>query len=294
MIDRRLLSLAPKAKRSAAAAVAARWGALLADALIIIVLTALIGRLAAGTAAAGDAARAVALCLLAALARALCGFWASRVSYAASAGVKKHLREKLYSRLIALGPGYGETAGTAEILQIATEGVDQLETYFGRYLPQFFYSIAAPLTLFFIMAAINLQAAFVLLICAPLIPLLLLLISKLAGKMASQQWNSYISLGDRFLENIQGMTTLKVYGADGEQQKETAKEAELFRRSTMRLLRMQLGSIIVMDFVAFGGAALGIGTAAWEYGQGSVSLAGALALMLLAAEYFIPLRQLGS
>jgi ABC-type transport system involved in cytochrome bd biosynthesis fused ATPase/permease subunit len=293
VIDRRLLALAPEAGRRVAGAVLAKWGALLADVTIIAAVTRLLGLLAAGGAPEGLAAT-LAVCALAALLRAFCGLQAEKVSFAAQTGVKKQLREKLYAHLTKLGPGYGESIGTAEILQIATEGVDQLEIYFGRYLPQFFYSIAAPLTLFCVMAPIDLRAAAVLLVCAPLIPAILLLIGRMAGKMAGRQWESYISLGDRFLENIQGMTTLKVYGADGGRQEDMAGEAESFRRSTMRLLRMQLSTLILMDVVAFGGAALGAAAAALAYEAGRVSLAAALTLALLAAEYFIPLRQLGS
>jgi ABC-type transport system involved in cytochrome bd biosynthesis fused ATPase/permease subunit len=277
-----------------AAAVLAKWGALLADVIIIAAVTRLLGLLTAGGAAPDELALTLAVCALAALLRAFCGLRAEKAAFAVQTGVKKQLREKLYAHLIRLGPDYGESIGTAEILQIATEGVDQLEIYFGRYLPQFFYSIAAPLTLFGVMAPIDLRAAAVLLICAPLIPAVLTLIGRLAGKMAGRQWDSYISLGDRFLENIQGMTTLKVYGADGGRQEEMAGEAESFRRSTMRLLRMQLSTLILMDIVAFGGAALGVAAAAMAYEAGRVSMAAALALVLLAAEYFIPLRQLGS
>ncbi|MDR1603345.1 MAG: ABC transporter ATP-binding protein/permease [Gracilibacteraceae bacterium] len=294
MIERRLLNLAPQAKRAIAKAVAARWCALLADVLIITGVTGLIGRTAAGTSAPGEAPLTLLLCLLAALARALCGLYASRASFAASAGVKKQLREKLYDHLTALGPGYTAVVGTAELLQVAAEGVDQLEIYFGRYLPQFFYSLVAPATLFLVMAPIDLKAACVLLAAAPLIPLLLIIFRRVAGKMAGRQWNSYISLGDRFLENIQGMTTLKVYGADAARQEDMTREAESFRQATMRLLRMQLSSFILMDLAAFGGAAAGIAAVVLAYGQGRVPLSGALALVLLSAEYFIPLRQLGS
>ncbi|MDR2615750.1 MAG: ABC transporter ATP-binding protein/permease, partial [Oscillospiraceae bacterium] len=206
-------------------------------------------------------------------------------------------RERIYQKLLDLGGAYTETLSTADAFQTATEGVDQIEVYFAKYIPQLFYSVLAPVTLFILLAPLDLRAALVLLVCAPLIPALLLMIGKMAGKMMRRQLGSYITLGDRFLENIQGMTALKVYSADGARQEEMARESESFRQSTMRILRMQLASIIVMDIVAFGGAAAGVALAAVSFSRGAAdgaALSRALIVALLSAEFFIPLRQLGS
>jgi ATP-binding cassette subfamily B protein len=293
MIEKRLLRFAEGAGRHIAASVAAQWFGLLCGAAVIIAASRLLGRIALGAADFKSLAAALITVSAAALLRAACTAAASKASFRAAAGVKRMLRERVYSKLLALGGAYTETLSTADAFQTATEGVDQLEVYFSRYIPQFFYSIIAPVTLFIIIAPLDLRAALVLLVCAPLIPALLLMIGKMAGGMARRQLGSYITLGDRFLENIQGMTALKVYSADGARQAEMAMEAEAFRQSTMRILRMQLASIIVMDVVAFGGAALGVVLAALSVG-GSGDISRALTIALLSAEFFIPLRRLGS
>jgi ATP-binding cassette subfamily B protein len=293
MIEKRLLRFAEGAGRHIAAAVAAQWFGLLCGAVVIIAVSRLLGQLALGSADAAAFASALAPAVAAALLRAALSAASSKESFRAAAGVKRMFRERVYSKLLSLGGAYTETVSTADAFQTATEGTDQLEVYFAQYIPQFFYSVIAPMTLFIILAPLDLRAALVLLVCAPLIPALLLMIGKMAGKMARRQLGSYITLGDRFLENIQGMTALKVYSADGARQEDMAREAEAFRLSTMRILRMQLASIIVMDIVAFGGAALGVVLAALSVsGRGDISRA--LVIALLSAEFFIPLRRLGS
>jgi ABC-type transport system involved in cytochrome bd biosynthesis fused ATPase/permease subunit len=294
MIRLRLIRFAEKARKYVFLAVLAQWCGLLANAAILCSAASLIGAMADSVVDVRRLLQTLIIAGTAAAVRAICGTLANKASFLASSGVKGLLRERLFTKLSALGAAYTENLTTAEALQVATEGVDQLETYFGRYLPQFFYCIAAPVTLFAIIMPQCPPAAVLLLICAPLIPLLLILIGKMAGKVMGRQWGSYISLGDRFLENLQGMTTLKVYAADGMKQDEMAQESETFRRSTMRVLRMQLGSIIFMDIIAFGGAALGVLLSARSYMAGNVDFAQALTAALLSAEFFIPLRQLGS
>lgn len=179
-------------------------------------------------------------------------------------------------------------------MQVSVEGVDQLETYFGAYLPQFFYSLLAPLTLFAVLAFVSLPSAVVLLICVPLIPIVIAAVQTWAKKLLSKYWGQYTTLGDTFLENLQGLTTLKIYQADACKNEEMNREAEKFRKITMKVLTMQLNSITIMDLVAYGGAALGIIMAVTQYQAGKVSFAGSLAVILLSADFFIPMRQLGS
>jgi len=290
MIDTRLLRYAGGARRYIALCALTQWVGLLANAAMIFAAARFIGRVADGSADSGALAATLTIAVVAALIKAVSGFAAAKASFRAAYGVKKALRGRLYKKLAEIGGSYSETLSTADILQTATEGVDHLEVYFGRYMPQLLYSVAAPVTLFALLAPIQFEAALVLLICAPLIPLLLFGIGKMAKRVMRRQWKSYVSLGERFLENLQGMTALKVYGADAAKQDEMALEAEHFRQSTMRVLRMQLGSIIFMDLIAFGGAALGVAAAARSGG----ALSSALAAILLSAEFFIPLRQLGS
>ncbi|MDO4266362.1 MAG: ABC transporter ATP-binding protein/permease [Eubacteriales bacterium] len=232
--------------------------------------------------------------LIAAGVRAFASRRASRASYLAGARVKKNLRELLYRKLVSFGPAYYEKVPTAQVVQVAVEGVEQLEVYFGQYLPQLFYSLLAPLTLFAVLSRISLRASAVLLVCVPLIPLTIMAVQKLAKRLLNRYWSVYTGLGDSFLENLQGLTTLKIYEADALKAEEMDREAEEFRRITMKVLMMQLNSIIVMDVVAYGGAAVGMLLAVQEYVNGAVSFGGALTIILLSSEFFIPMRLLGS
>ena len=235
-----------------------------------------------------------AVALLAVAVRALCASGASWASSRASRSVKRRLRPLIYEKLLRLGPSYREHALTSEVVQVSVEGVDQLETYFGSYLPQLFYALLAPLTLFAVLAPVSLAAAVVLLVCVPLIPVAIAAVQTWAKRLLSKYWGSYTALGDTFLENLQGLTTLKVYGADEMKQQEMNERAEEFRRITMRVLVMQLNSIAIMDVVAYGGAAAGIAVGLLQLRSGAVDLVGCLMITLLAADYFLPMRQLGS
>ena len=216
------------------------------------------------------------------------------MSYLSSKAVKKTLRERIYEKLLRLGASYNEQVKTSEVVQVAVEGVDQLETYFGAYLPQFFYAMLAPLTLFVVLCFVNVPAAIVLLVCVPLIPVAIAAVQTWAKKLLSKYWGQYTALGDTFLENLQGLTTLKIYQADEFKNKEMNAEAEKFRKITMKVLTMQLNSITIMDLIAYGGAALGVIMAVTQYMGNHVSLAGCLLIILLAADFFLPMRQLGS
>ncbi|WP_178280371.1 ATP-binding cassette domain-containing protein [Clostridium sp. M62/1] len=226
--------------------------------------------------------------------RAYCSRRASAASANAGNDVKQELRQRLYEKLTRLGSSYHEKVPTAEAVQVAVEGVEQLEVYFGKYIPQLFYSILAPITLFVVLAFVSLKASLVLLICVPLIPLTIIGVQKLAKRLLGRYWGIYTELGDSFLENLQGLTTLKIYQADEQKAQEMDQEAEHFRKITMKVLMMQLNSIIVMDVVAYGGAALGIIAVLREFAAGTVSLGGTVTMILLSAEFFIPMRLLGS
>ena len=204
------------------------------------------------------------------------------------------MREKIYSKLLRLGASYNEQIKTSEVIQVAVEGVDQLETYFGAYLPQFFYALIAPLTLFVYTCFINVAAAIVLLICVPMIPFAIALVQTWAKKLLGKYWNQYTALGDTFLENLQGLTTLKIYKSDAYKNDVMNEETEKFRKITMKVLTMQLNSVTIMDVIAYGGAALGVIMAVTQYMGGAVSAQGAMLIILLSADFFIPMRHLGS
>ena len=218
----------------------------------------------------------------------------SNTSYQASKQVKLTLRKEIFNKCLQLNRQYTAHIETSKLVQLAVEGVDQLETYFGRYLPQFFYSLLAPLTLFVLLVRVNFKVSLILLICVPIIPMAIVAVQKFAKKLLSKYWGMYGNLGDRFLDNIQGLTTLKIYQSDDLKHKEMNEEAERFRKMTMRVLIMQLNSISIMDLVAFGGAAIGIVVSLYDYKLGRMSLQSTFMMVMLSAEFFIPLRLLGS
>ena len=217
-----------------------------------------------------------------------------KFSHLASANARVTLRELIYKKLLRLGPGYSNVESTAAVVQMSIEGVEQLEIYFGKYLPQFFYSMLAPITLFIFISFISLKAALVFIVCVPLIPLSIIAIMKIAKRILKAYWKNYSNLGGRFLENLQGLTTLKVFNLDEEKHEQMNSEAERFRRITMKVLSMQLNSINIMDFIAFGGAALGTIVALNQFRNGQLLAGDLLIIILLSSEFFIPLRLLGS
>ena len=232
------------------------------------------------------------LVLIAMAFRFICDRRVSHASYRASVDVKRILRDKIYSKLLRLGAAYREKTATSEVVQMAAEGVEQLETYFGKYLSQLFYSLLAPVTLFVLLSFINWKASLVLLICVPLIPVSIVAVQKIAKRLLNKYWGIYTELGDSFLENLQGLTTLKIYRSDEKKAEEMDEESQRFRRITMKVLTMQLNSTSVMDIIAYGGAAVGMIVTLSEFMKGYLSVHGALMLILLAAEFFIPLRGL--
>ena len=299
MIKTRLVRLLSHAKKYIVYNILWQWIALLAQILAVFSIAELLGKVvdaenlpqALGELSLG---RTVLLLALAVAVRYLCERMAARASYGASVDVKRILRKKIYEKLLRLGASYKEKTSTSEVVQLSTEGVEQLEIYFGKYLPQLFYSLLAPLTLFLILSFVNLKASLVLLICVPLIPISIVAVQKFAKKLLSRYWGVYTGLGDSFLENLQGLTTLKIYQADEQKAEEMDQEAQEFRRITMKVLTMQLNSTSVMDIVAYGGAAVGMIVAVSEFLVGRLDFSGTLAIILLASEFFIPLRLLGS
>ncbi len=294
MIDKRLIGTVPESKKYIAANVALQWCGLVANVAMMMSIAALLASLLAGPASSGQLLTTAAVAAAAVVIRYLCTTGAARMSDLSSRAVKKTLRTQIYEKLLRLGAAYSEQVSTAEVVQVAVEGVDQLETYFGAYLPQFFYAMLAPVTLFAVLCFVNVPAAAVLLVCVPLIPVAIAAVQTWAKKLLSRYWGQYTKLGDTFLENLQGLTTLKIYQADGLRNDVMNDEAEKFRKITMKVLTMQLNSVTIMDVIAYGGAALGVILAATQYRAGHVALSGALLIILLAADFFIPMRQLGS
>lgn len=294
MIKTRLIKLLSHAGKYIVYNVLWQWFALLCQIAVVFSITALLERAVTGNLQTQDMIRTAIVFAVAALIRFGCDKGAAHASFAASVDVKRILREKIYDKLLRLGASYREQTATSEVVQMAAEGVEQLETYFGRYLPQLFYSLLAPVTLFAVLSFVSLKASVVLLICVPLIPISIVAVQKFAKRLLSRYWGVYTGLGDSFLENLQGLTTLKIYQADARKAEEMDQEAERFRNITMKVLTMQLNSTSVMDIVAYGGAAVGMIVAVSEYLSGTLSFAGALTIILLASEFFIPLRLLGS
>ena len=294
MIKKRLIGLLAHGKKYIVFQVLWQWFALLCQVLITYAVAMTLDGAVFGTLT--EKRLAIYACLGAGgmALRFFCDRQAAQASFAASMDVKRILREQIYRKLLRLGASYREGVSTSEVVQMAAEGVEQLETYFGKYLPQLFYSLAAPVTLFVILSFVNWQASLVLLICVPLIPVSIAAVQKIAGRLLKRYWGIYTELGDSFLENLQGLTTLKIYQCDGIRARKMDEEAQRFRQITMKVLMMQLNSTSVMDIIAYGGAAAGMIVTVCQFCAGHVGLGGALMLILLASEFFIPLRLLGS
>lgn len=294
MINKRLIGTVAESKKYIAGNVILQWCSLTANIALMLSISRMLAELFRGSASVQLFTVTGIVVILALAVRFFCSIGAAKMGYFSSKAVKKSLREKIYQKLLRLGSSYNEQVKTSEVVQVAVEGVDQLETYFGAYLPQFFYAMLAPLTLFIVLCFVNVAAAVVLLICVPLIPVAIAAVQTWAKKLLSKYWGQYTELGDTFLENLQGLTTLKIYQADAFKQQEMNEQAEKFRKITMKVLTMQLNSITIMDLIAYGGAALGVIMAVTQYRSGGVSLEGCLLIILLAADFFIPMRQLGS
>ena len=290
MINKRLVNTVSESKKYIFGNVLCQWISLLANILMMYEIAIMLGDLRN----ARQMMITLYVSIMALVIRYVCTNISSKLSYLSSKSVKKKLREMIFEKLYRLGSSYKEKVNTSEIVQVAVEGVDQLETYFGSYLPQFFYAMLAPLTLFVVLCFVNVPSAVVLLVCVPLIPITIVIIQKWAKKLLSRYWDQYSELGDTFLENLQGLTTSKIYRADEFKHQEMNEQSERFRKITMKVLTMQLNSITIMDIVAYGGAALGVILSITQYRAGNVDLSGCLLIILLAADFFLPMRMLGS
>ena len=294
MINKRLIGTVKESKKYIAGNVICQWVSLAANISMMGAIAHMLQSLAAGGAGDGQVALTAVIAAVAVVIRFVCTTLSSRMGYLSSKAVKKTLREMIYRKLLRLGTSYKEQANTSEVVQVAIEGVDQLETYFGAYLPQFFYAMLAPLTLFVVLSFVNFPSAIVLLVCVPLIPVTIIMVQRWAKKLLAKYWSQYTALGDTFLENLQGLTATKIYQADAFKHKEMNEQSEHFRKITMKVLTMQLNSITIMDLIAYGGAALGVILATTQFRAGHVDLAGCILIILLAADFFLPMRMLGS
>ena len=294
MINKRLIGTVKESKKYIVGNVLSQWISLVANIAMMAAIAKLLQRLYEAPAGHIQIIHAAIVAMVAVIVRFFCAVFSSRMGYLSSKAVKKTLRQKIYQKLLRLGSSYKEQANTSEIVQVAVEGVDQLETYFGAYLPQFFYAMLAPMTLFAVLSVVNLPSALVLLVCVPMIPVTIVLIQRWAKKLLAKYWGQYTALGDTFLENLQGLTTTKIYQADQFKHEEMNQQSEYFRKITMKVLTMQLNSITVMDLIAYGGAALGVILATTQFRAGHVDLSGCILIILLAADFFLPMRLLGS
>ena len=294
MIKTRLVGLLSHAKKYIVYTIFWQWISLLAQVLAVFSIANLLEHVVADDVTISVIEQTILILALVVIVRFMCERLTARSSYLACVDVKRILREKIYEKMLRLGASYSEQVSSSEVVQVSTEGVEKLETYFGKYLPQLFYSLIAPLTLFFILCRVSLKASVILLICVPLIPVSIVVVQKVAKRLLSNYWSVYTGLGDSFLENLQGLTTLKIYQADQVKADQMDAESQRFRRITMKVLTMQLNSTSVMDIIAYGGAAIGMGVAVSEFLKGNISMAGTLCIVLLASEFFLPLRLLGS
>ena len=322
MFDKRLFSLAPGVGRLVAAKVLCQWVGLLSNVVFVVTVvvmlspalavvesafdpmfsmgdSGLISRLFIGFGYGGFSAETYVGCVLAIVVCAVLRFLMMRVAayFGAEAAerVKLALREQLFNKMLAIGPSYSQHISTADVVQSAGEGIEQIQSFFELFLPQLFYAILAPVTLFFIVAPINMPTAVTLLVCAPLIVLIVGMVAMRAARVFKKYWGKYTDMGSVFLDNVQGLETLKTFDADAHAAKKMSEQAEQFRVMTMNVLQIQLRSLTAMDVVAYGGAAAGVGVAIWQYASGAaLPLAGVLLIVLLSADFFIPLRQLGS
>ena len=294
MINKKLLSFDRGALRFVGANVAFQWLGMLCNVIFVRAIARLVGAAFAGMLTTGVLWQNLLLCLGTVPFRFAFTLLASGMSDQASKNVKRTLRSNIYDKLTRLGPNYTETAATSEVVMLASEGVEQIDTYFAKYLPQLVYSLLAPVTLFVLLVGVHARSAIILLCCVPLIPMSIVAVQKFAKKLLAKYWGEYTTLGDSFLENIQGLTTLKIYQADGWKHEQMNAQAERFRKITMKVLTMQLNSVTLMDLMAYGGAGLGIISAVSAFAKGQLSLTATLTIVLLAADFFLPLRLLGS
>ncbi|PID83054.1 MAG: cysteine ABC transporter ATP-binding protein [Clostridiales bacterium] len=292
MINKRLINMSPKSKKHIKRNILFQILTLISNIIIIFEIAQIINNLY------NKSFDTIHISSIIIIVMMICKFIftkkAAKESYMAAKDIKLILRESIYKKLINLGSNYTEKISTAEVVQSAIEGVEQLETYFGAYLPQFFYAMIAPIILFITLSPISFVSAISLFLCVPLIPLSIIFVQKIAKRILAKYWSQYVKLGSSFLENLQGLTTLKIYQADKQKHEDMNVEAEHFRKVTMKVLTMQLNSIALMDWVAYGGSALGITISVIQFNKGAINLWSLIVIILLSADFFLPLRLLGS
>lgn len=312
MINKRLISICDESKKYMGLTILCSWIGIICNIIIVLLIGQLINVMVAGQTlnltsgslwtAMSDymltkhvsLTMGIIIIVIALIVKLVSHHLYGTFSYKSSANARATLRRLVYEKLLRLGMDYQKSEKTSGVVQLSIEGVEQLEIYFGKYIPQFLYSLLAPLTLFVVISFISWQAALVFMLCVPLIPVSIIAIMKVAKRILKEYWNNYANLGDTFLENLQGLTTLKVYGQDDQKHIEMNEEAEAFRRITMKVLSMQLNSINIMDLIAFGGSALGTIVALYQFKNGNLQVGDLIVIILLSSEFFIPLRLLGS
>ena len=297
MINKRLINLCSQSKKYIGLTILVNWLAIICNIIIIFLVGQFINKVYMGglTSINMESILKPGIIIVILLTiRFISNILYAKFSNLASAEARSTLRELVYKKLLRLGTGYSSVESTSSIVQVMVEGVEQLEIYFGKYLPQFFYSLLVPVTLFVFMSFVSFKAALVFILSVPLIPISIIAIMKIAKRILKDYWKSYSDLGGSFLENLQGLTTLKVFDIDEDRHEKMNVEAEKFRKITMKVLSMQLNSITIMDLVAFGGAALGTIVALIQFRNGDLLPGSLLIVILLSSEFFIPLRLLGS
>ncbi len=294
MIDKRLLASMPETKRYIVFNIIGQWIALLANVVMMFMIARSIVKLMIADLDLSELAIIVGIIFISLIIKLGASAFSMKMSFKTTEIIKFGFREKIFKKLFVLKDRYQNVLSSSEVTQITSEGVDQLENYFGNYIPQFFYAIIAPLTLFLIILPLDMKVAIVLFICVPLIPITIIIIQRWAKRLLGKYWDEYSKMGDSFLEDLQGLTTLKLYEADSYKQKEMDEQAESFRKITMKVLSMQLNSITIMDIVAYGGAAIGMIMALFSFKSGDIDLTSALFIILISADFFLPMRLLGS
>lgn len=323
MVDKRLFSLVPGVRGLVVGKIICLWVGLVSDIALAGTVAVLVAALFPQT-TVRDALQSIGIAgpsgfmligvaaLAIAVVRFLAHHFATRLGTEAAERVKLGLRSELYRKMLRLGPSYAQRARTSDVVQLTGEGVDQIQSFFELFLPQLGFAILAPLTLFAAIAPLNMPTAVVLLVCAPLIIVIVGAIAMTTAKTFKKYWGKYTDMGSVFLDNLQGLETLKTFDADARAAEQMDRNAEDFRVMTMRVLQIQLRSLTAMDMVAYGGAAAGIGTALWQYvHQGhtaftsaasflhvfngpTLGVAAVLFVILVSVDFFLPLRQLGS
>ena len=294
MINKRLINTVSETKKSIGLQVVFQWIGLLANITVMASIAYILSKAFTKPLSFVMIMHFIVLIALCIIVRFICAYASTRMSYQSSRVVKTKYRQLILEQMIRLGKSYNNSVNTSEVVQVAVEGIDQLETYFGQYLPQLVYALLAPLTLFIVIAPLSFSSALILFICVPLIPVTIIAVQKWAKKLLNKYWSQYTALGDTFLENLQGLTTTKIYQSDAYKHQQMNESSEQFRKITMKVLTMQLNSITIMDIIAYGGAALGMIMATISLKNGSISLFTALFIILVAADFFLPMRLLGS